>query len=94
MTNSGLNDRYEIKIKEHIQTCWQEWFDGWEITSLEDGEILLGKTGVDHSELHGILNKIRDLNLTLLAVTRRDALTQSTGKKQVGGGLQTTTNDT
>jgi hypothetical protein len=30
--------------------------------------VLMRKSSVDHSELHGILNKIRDLNLTLVSV--------------------------
>ncbi len=64
-----LNYSYEIKIKDNLDQCWNEWFEGWTITNLENGEVLLQKSGVDHSELHGVLNKIRDLNLTLIAVT-------------------------
>jgi hypothetical protein len=68
MNSSKANVIYEIKIKDHLQTCWQEWFEGWVITDLENGEVLMRKSSVDHSELHGILNKIRDLNLTLVSV--------------------------
>ncbi len=64
-----MNYSYEIKIKDHIDLCWQEWFEGWTITDLENGQVLLQKSRVDHSELHGTLNKIRDLNLTLISVT-------------------------
>ena len=61
---------YEIKIKEHLHPCWQEWFEGWVITDLENGDVVMRKTNVDHAELHGILNKIFDLNLTLVSVTQ------------------------
>lgn len=76
MNKKVIKPGYEIRIKEHLHACWQEWFDGWEITSLENGEDLLWKSAVDHAELHGILERIRDLNLTLLSVTRSDAPSQ------------------
>ena len=59
---------YEIRVKDHLETYWHKWFDDWSITNLDNGEVLLKSTGVDQSRLHGALNKIRDLNLTLLGV--------------------------
>lgn len=61
---------YEIRIKDHLDTYWYEWFEGWTITNLECGEVLLRRYNLDPSALHGALNKIRDLNLVLLSVTR------------------------
>ncbi len=61
---------YEIRVKDHLETYWYEWFEGWSITNLEDGEVLLKNDRVDQSGLHGALNKIRDLNLTLISVMR------------------------
>jgi hypothetical protein len=60
---------YEIRVKDHLETYWFEWFEGWSVTNLENGEVLLKSLSVDQSKLHGTLNKIRDLNLTLLSVT-------------------------
>lgn len=60
---------YQIRVKDHLDPCWAEWFDGWELTNLENDEFLLCRTRVDQSALHGVLNKIRDLNLTLVSVT-------------------------
>jgi hypothetical protein len=60
---------YEIRVKDHLETYWFEWFEGWSVTNLENGEVLLKSYRVDQSKLHGTLNKIRDLNLTLLSVT-------------------------
>ncbi len=61
---------YEIVIQDHLDPRWLEWFEGWTITNLENGVVALRCSRVDQSALHGTLNKIRDLNLTLLSVTR------------------------
>jgi len=61
-------DGYEIRVRDHLEAYWHKWFEGWSVTNLENGEVLLKSTGVDQSRLHGALNKIRDLNLTLLGV--------------------------
>ena len=59
---------YEIRVKNHLDACWQDWFDGWKIANLENGEVLLTGANVDQSALHGTLNKIRDLNLKLISI--------------------------
>ena len=68
---------YEIRVRDHLDTHWLGWFDGWNVTNLENGEVLLRKLGVDQSALHGVLNKIRDLNLTLVAVAQIPAASAS-----------------
>jgi len=59
---------YEIRVRDHLETYWHTWFEGWSVTNLENGEVLLKSVSMDQSGLHGALNKIRDLNLTLLEV--------------------------
>lgn len=59
---------YEIRIKDYLVTHWSLFFEGWSIDNMENGEVLLRNSNVDQAGLHGILNKIRDLNLTLLSV--------------------------
>lgn len=66
---NALSTGYEIRIRNHLNTCWSEWFEGWVLTNLENGEVLMSRVHVDQSALHGILNKIRDLNLTLVSVS-------------------------
>ncbi len=70
MNRNMMSKNYEIKIKSHLSTYWNEWFDGWTITNLENGEVLLSRSNVDQSALHGTLIKIRDLNLILLSVSQ------------------------
>lgn len=63
---------YAIRIKEQINSTMLVWFEGFSIQSTEvEGTILTGSIA-DQSALHGLLAKIRDLNLTLISVNRID----------------------
>ncbi len=68
----GEKQSYEIRIKNHLDAAWADWFDGWTITNLDNGEAILSCPGADHAALHGVLDKIRDLNLTLISVRQVD----------------------
>lgn len=68
--NSG--SCYEILLKGHLETYWSNFFEDWLIQNLENGEVLLTNSNIDQAGLHGVLNKIRDLNLTLLSVSQTD----------------------
>jgi len=63
-------DAYLIRVKGHLGQQWSEWFDGFTITNVEQGEAILRGTNVDQATLHGALMKVRDLGLPLLAVSR------------------------
>jgi len=76
MKTNKEDNGYEIKIKGHLAIHWRAWFEGWSITNLENGEVLLRSSSVDQSGLHGALNKICDLNLTLVSVTPGTPSTQ------------------
>jgi hypothetical protein len=59
---------YQIRVRGHLSDAWAEWFDGLTIENLPNGEALLNGPVVDKAALHGLLTKVRDLNLTLVAV--------------------------
>ncbi len=59
---------YEIRVKGHLDARWTAWFAGLEITNLENGEAALSGEIVDQAALHGVLAKVRDLGLPLIAV--------------------------
>ena len=71
-----MPEHYEIKIKGHLDQRWSEWFAGLTFTHLQADETLLSGTLPDQAALHGLLERIRDLNLTLLSVTSGDSSTQ------------------
>ncbi len=59
----------EIKVKGHLDPRWSGWFAGLQVAHLEGDETLLYGSLADQSALHGLLERIRDLNLTLVSVT-------------------------
>jgi hypothetical protein len=63
---------YKIRVKGHLDGRWSDWFDGLEITNLQNGETMLYGEIVDQAALHGVLAKVRDLNLALVAVSTVD----------------------
>jgi len=64
-----MPEYYEVKIKGHLDQTWSEWFAGMKLTHLEDDVTLLSGVLPDQAAIHGLLERIRDLNLTLLSVT-------------------------
>ena len=63
---------YEIKILGVLDEKWSQWFAGLQITSEkhDDHNSITNLVGVvpDQANLRGILNKIWDLNLTIISV--------------------------
>jgi hypothetical protein len=51
---------YEIRVKGYLGRRWSEWFDGLEITNMENGEAVLPGEIVDQATLHGVLTKARE----------------------------------
>jgi hypothetical protein len=60
---------YAIWLKGQLDPAWAEWFDPMTITNCRGGLAVLTGDIVDQSALHGILNKIRNLNLPLISLT-------------------------
>lgn len=56
-----------IKIQDHLDEKWEDWFEGMKINYEGDNTILTGYIK-DEAHLHGVLNQIRDLTLTLISV--------------------------
>jgi hypothetical protein len=63
---------YQIKVKGRLTTDWEDWFNGIKLQVEEtvDGSYVtcLESSAIDQTALHGILAKIRDMNLILLSV--------------------------
>lgn len=59
---------YEIRIQGHLDQRWAGWFEGLTITLDDNGETRLTGPVVDQAALHGLMRKVRDLGLPLIAV--------------------------
>ncbi len=77
-----MPEYYEIKIKGHLDQHWSDSFANLKLTHIEgDGTVLSGLLP-DQAALHGLLERIRDLNLTLLSVTCGTSSTQDAVKNK------------
>ena len=66
-----MPEYYEIKIQGHLDPYWSDWFASLELIHLDGrDETLLRGSLPDQAALHSLLERVRDLNLTLLSVTR------------------------
>ncbi len=61
---------YQIRIKGHLDQTWIDWFTPLTIVNEADGEATLTGAVRDQAELHSLIDKVFNLNLTLLAVNR------------------------
>src|SRR3712207_8829847 len=67
----NMSSDYVITVKGHLAEHWSAWFEGLTITNAATGEALLAGPVVDQAALHGLLIKIRDLGLPLIAIVDR-----------------------
>ena len=61
---------YEIRLAGHLHPRWAAWFDGMSLTHDSDGTTVLSGPVVDQAALHGLLQRVRDVGLPLVSVTR------------------------
>ena len=69
-------DKYRIQVRGHIADRWSDWLEGLAIQRQDDGTTELIGPVVDQAALHGVIARIRDLGLPLMAV---DHVTESHG---------------
>jgi ketosteroid isomerase-like protein len=61
---------YEIRVLGALDARWSTWFAGLDVSCSAVGETTLTGPLRDHAELHGVLARVRDLGLPLIAVRR------------------------
>ena len=71
-----MHDQYVIKIKGIIEDNWSDWLNGIQITTDLSGQgepvTTLAGSFPDQSALRGVLNKLWDMNATIILVKRSD----------------------
>ncbi len=63
-----MPEYYEVKVKGHLDDRWSKWFAGLQLSYLQDDVTLISGVLPDQGALHGLLERVRDLNLTLISV--------------------------
>jgi hypothetical protein len=61
-------DVYEIRLRGELDDCWNEWFEGFTLTTAGDGTSTLTGRALDQAALHGLLRRVGDLGVTLISV--------------------------
>jgi hypothetical protein len=69
VSGAGWPARYEVRVDGVLDGRWSQWFEGLRIDH-QRGETILSGTLPDQPALHGILDKVRDLGLSIIAVRR------------------------
>jgi len=65
-----LIPHYEIRVKGRLAPRWSARFDGLTIdTDTNDGTTAISGPVIDQAALHGLLQKVRDVGLTLISLT-------------------------
>jgi hypothetical protein len=62
--------RYEIRLTGHLEARWAGWFDGLTISHESDGTTVISGPVADQAALHGLLQRVRDLGVSLVSVTQ------------------------
>ena len=68
--NHHPQGRYRIRLEGHLEPRWAAWFDGLNLITERDGTTIIDGPVTDQAALHGLLQKVRDIGLPLLSVTR------------------------
>ena len=60
---------YQIRLKEKLDERWSAWLGGLTMIHEANGETVLIAEVIDQAALHGLLSKVRDLQVTLISVS-------------------------
>ena len=69
--HAGAPRRYEIRLEGYLDDHWAASFEGFTLRR-DARETRLTGTVVDQAALHGLLRKVRDLGLVLIALDPLD----------------------
>ena len=62
--------QYEIRVAGRLDARWSARFDGLALSHEADGTTVLNGPIADQAALHGLLQRVRDLGIPLVSVTR------------------------
>ena len=87
MSKPEADARYRIEVQGRIDASWSDWLDRMTIRYGQDAAggpvtVLLGRVP-DQSALRGLLSKIWNMNLSVIAVKRLEG--GGAGRRTTGG---------
>jgi hypothetical protein len=68
--DGATREPHEIRVQGHLDDRWAHWAEGLTLTLESDGTTTLTVPLADQAALHGLLNRMRDLNVPILSVRR------------------------
>jgi hypothetical protein len=84
-TGNPDEGRYEIRITGRLAAHWSNWFDGLTVGHDGDGTTVISGPVADQAALHGLLQRVRDLGMPLVSVTRVEPAEPVNSPKDNGG---------
>ena len=66
----GESELHEIRVEGHLDDRWADWVEGLTFTHESDGTTTLTGPLADQAALHGVLTRMRDLNVPIISVRR------------------------
>jgi len=61
---------YEIRVAGHLDGRWTDRFEGLSLRQEPDGTTVMTGPVADQAALHGLLQGVRDLGISLVSITR------------------------
>lgn len=68
--------QYRIRVRGMLPANWAEWFDGFVVSYEAGGDTTLTGAVADQAALYGLISRVRDLGLSLVAIERVDVGTR------------------
>ncbi len=65
-----MSDLYRITVGGYLDPRWSSSLGDLTISQTETGETILSGPLADQAALHGVLNQLCDLNVSLISLTR------------------------
>src|SRR5690606_41849623 len=72
---------YEIHVQGQLDARWADWVDDLAFTHGADGTTTLAGPLADQPALHGVLNRMRDLGVSIISVNRKSTRLNSSHVK-------------
>ena len=88
------SERYEIRLKGHLDARWADWFAGLSFIHASDGTTMLAGPVVDQAALYGLLRTVRDHGLPLVSVIQPEPRQADVPEVQPGPGSRASSTET